>query len=251
MPQLHEILAVEKSLAKIAEKLRLETKRTFDKENLFKGFTKKLKMFKEQDQRLNESTYMKLETTVDENLNYLLPNVAKYWNTVLAKDRANQVAKADIVLNDGTVLAKDMPATFLLGLETKMGELRDVYNTIPTLAPGIDWVENTLERAGIYKDNNTSASFKTETKTEFVEASPATEFHPAQVVPVKNVNNIGEYKMVSECGMVSPLEKANRLTRFDEVFFAVKKARARANNTVIEKTPRVSEALFKYINTGT
>ena len=51
--------------------------------------------------------------------------------------------------------------------------------------------------------------------------------------------------------MVSPLEKANRLTRFDEVFFAVKKARARANNTDIEKTPRVSEALFKYINTGT
>lgn len=250
MAQLHEILAVEKSLGKVSSKLTLETIKTFGKENLFKGFTKKLLMFAEGDQRLNDTSTMKLESTVDENLNYLLSNVSKYWNAVLSKDKANQQAVADIVLLNGKVIAKNVPATFLLGLESKLGELRRLYEVIPTLAPGISWKENKLERAGVWKKDDEDVSFRTETLQEFVEASPATEQHPAQVIAVKNAKNVGTYTTVSECGMLSPLDKATRLTRFDEVFMAVKKARSRANNVPLDTTQRLSESLFSYINTG-
>lgn len=251
MTQLHEILAVEKALGKVSEKMTQESLQTFKKENLFKGFIKSLTMFADDEQRLNEHTSLKLETTVDENLDYLIPNIAKYWNTVLAKDLANQLAVADIVLENGKTIAKDVPATFLLGLETKLGALRQVFISLPTLAPGIDWRENTLERAGIWKNENADISFKTITLQEFVEASPATKEHPAQVVGVKNVKNVGTYSMLSESGMVSPLDKATRLERFDEIFSAVKKARSRANNAPVDTTKKVAQQLLEYINKGT
>ncbi|MCK5385791.1 MAG: hypothetical protein KAJ39_01310 [Gammaproteobacteria bacterium] len=246
--KLHEVLAVESSLEKVSKKLTGESIKTFGKENLFKGFTKELKMFSDDDQKLNETSHLELETTVGENLEYLIPNIAKYWNSVLLKDATNQVAKADIVLSDGTVLAKDIPATFLLGLETKLGELRKLYDAIPTLAPGIKWVPDELERKGIYTDENKSVSFKQETAQEFVEASPATKEHPAQVVGVKNIKNVGKYTTSSQSGMLSSLEKACKMSRFDELFVAIKKARMRANSVDVVTTERVAEKLFKYIN---
>ena len=46
---------------------------------MFKGFNKTLIMFGDNKQRLNEQSQLKLETTVDENLEYALPHIGKYW----------------------------------------------------------------------------------------------------------------------------------------------------------------------------
>ena len=250
MSKLHEVLAVEASLEKVARKLTGESIKTFKKDNLFKGHTRRLEMFDAENERLNETNHLKLETTVDENLSYVVKQIANYWNSVLVKDATNQNARADIVLSDGTVLAKDLPATFLLGLETKMGDLRTLYGAIPTLAPGISWVPDKLERKGIYKNEHDDVSFKTETAIEPLEMSPATKEHPAQVTASKVVKNVGKYITQSQSGMLSSSDLAERMSRFDDVFIAVKKARNRANNVDTVKTDHVAEKLFKYINQG-
>ncbi len=248
MTQLYEILAVESSLEKVSRTLTQESIKTFSKDNLFKGFTKRLEMFNEDDQILNESSFLKLETTVSENLTYLMPSISKYWRTVLSKDMANQSAIADIVLTDGYVIAKDVPATFLLGLESKLGELRKLYQALPTLAPGIKWEADELERKGIYTNITPDISFKTETKTEFVEISPATKEHPAQVTGVKNVKNVGKYTTNNQSGMISSFQKAETLTRLDEMLSAVKKARMRANDVKITPDPQAPITILGYIN---
>jgi len=248
MGKLHELLAVESSLEKATRKLREESIQTFGKENLFKGAIKRLIMFKDEDKNSETEEHIELVTTIDENLDYLVKPMAKYWNTVLSKELTNQQAKADIVLDDGTILAKDLPATFLLGLETKLGELRKVYESIHTLAPGFAWVKDELERHGVFKNNHDTVAFKTKKDLEFIVAYDATENHPAQIEKVENTINIGKYVTTVWSGLITPLDKAERLTRIDALLQAVKKARMRANNINIVKRDKMAEALFKYIN---
>jgi len=149
MTKLHEILAVESSLEKAATNLTAESIRTFSKDNLFSGEVKTLTMFREDEQNQNTTEVRKLETTVMENLEYLVKPVSDWLDVVLQKDATNQLAKADIVLSNGTVVAKDVPATFLLGLESKLNKLREMYLQIPTLEPGIEWC-NDGQRAQAY-----------------------------------------------------------------------------------------------------
>lgn len=79
--------------------------------------------------------HKEMVTTVHDKLDYMLnQHIVPYLDAVLQKERANQDAKADIVV-DGIVLAKDVPATFLLGLEEKLKRVHEVLDKIPTLAP--------------------------------------------------------------------------------------------------------------------
>jgi len=78
-----------------------------------------------------------MTTTVHDKLEYMFGSVAEWLDAVLQKERTNQEARADIILPDGSALATDIPATFLLGMESKLKELREVFLATPTLQPGI------------------------------------------------------------------------------------------------------------------
>jgi len=249
MTQLHEVLAVEASKEKVANKLVLESIRTLGKENLFGGQVRRLVMLDTEDEYLNGKEEVALTSTVDENLDYLVKPLADYWDVVLQKDNANQKAKADIMLN-GKCLAQNLPATFLLGLETKLNNLRKLYEAIPTLAPGINWDVDEQERAGTFKARNDLVTFKTEKDMEFKEASPATKEHPAQIAKLERTRNIGTYTTTKWSGMLTPLDKANRLARLDQLLNAVKQARQRANTVNIEAGGGIGTDLLNFINHG-
>ena len=248
--KLHEILAVEPALEKTARKLSEESIKTFSKVNLFNGSVKRLKMFTDGEDHLETEEIQTLTTTVDENIDYLLNPIAKYWDTVLAKERGNQAARADIVLEDGTILAQDLPVTFLLGLEAKLGKLRTVYEAIPTLAPGIKWVKDENERAGVLMNANDSVTFKTRKNLKFLVAYEATKEHPAQVRDIDDTVSVGSYTTTVQCGMISPLEKATRISRVDEALLAVKKARMRANAYKVETNEKVGRTILNFVNEG-
>lgn len=248
MTALHEILAVEKSLETTAQRLLTESNKTFKKADLFRGVTRELHMFKEEDKHLEQVEHMRLTTTVDENLNYLKKPLADYWDTVLRKDLTNQAAVANLILENGLILYKDVPATFLLGFEKKLRELREVYNNIPTLAPGVKWVPSTTERSGVYVDTDDKVQFKVTKDPEFRVVAEATPQHPAQVKEVARTVNVGRYTTTELSGMLSPQEKAKRLTRIDELINATKRARMRANKEPVPARPMLGDAVLKYIN---
>jgi hypothetical protein len=249
MAKLHEILAVEDSVAKAANALIEESKKTFAKENLFKGQVRRLEMFAEEDQNQNIEEHTKLETTVGENLEYLVKPLSDYWDTILQKDLGNQEAKANVILDNGDLLMDEVPAVWLLAMEGKLAKLRELYMAIPTLEPGYRWAPDEIERTGVYVMQDQPVAFKTKKDIEARVLYAATKEHPAQVKEVAVDKNVGKYTSTIWSGKIPSVEKAEILSRLDQVIRAVKQARMRANE---QKVPafHVAADLLHYIHTG-
>jgi len=243
--KLHETIAVESELANVDKKLREESIKTFSKESLFLGQLRELNMFDAASEHLNTTDRQELTSTVGENLDYLVPHIARHWDVVAQKDATNQAAIAEVVIDDRVIL-KGVSAMTLLGLETKLKELRKVFEAIPTLAPGVSWVVDDKERPGIYKTEYDEHSFKTEKDIQFKEASPATKEHPAQVAQLPTTTNVGKYDVTKWSGMYSPARKAQVLDQLDVLRNAIKRARMRANNTEIVDV-KLGKILLDYI----
>lgn len=246
MGQLHEALAVEKNHETASKKLMAESIKTLGKENLFNGQVKKLSHFDSENEHLNSTAGMRLESTVDENINYILPIIADHWDVVLQKDSTNQKAKSDIVIN-GNIIAANVPVTFLLGLEAKLAELRKVYSAAHTLPPGRDWTPDADAGEGVYKTATPDVTFREGKVQEFRVVYDATPEHPAQVVEVATTKKIGKYETSYQCGLWSPAEKAKRLKKLDQLLTTVKKARQRANSEEVVSAS-IAESLFAFIN---
>ena len=248
-PKLHEILAVEKDLMQTSKRLVAESIRTLNKDNLFKGSLKVTTIFDgSSENNLATSVadeHIKLETTVNENLNYALKEVARYWDAVLSKDLSNMGALADIIIDDN-VIAKDIPATFLLGLESKLHDLVQLFTAIPTLEPGRDWVLDDQAGENIYKDTHDRETFKTRKDKEFRSVAKATKEHKEDVRELDIVTNVGRIVQTNWCGMISSADKAGRIKRIMKMAVAVKQARQRANASPLVQR-QVAEDIFKYI----
>lgn len=246
MGELHEILAVEKSLETVAKKLLAESKKTMGKPQLFTGTNKQLKLFDDSLSHLETTDTVTLDTTVNENLEYTLDEVSKYWDAVAQKDLANQSACADVIV-DGDVILTDVPATTLLGLESKLNEIRKLFDSIPTLQPGKEWIiDEGNGKANVYMTSTPEIRHKTETVIDAKVLYEATKEHPAIVKEFSKVNVVGQSEIVTWSGMVSPYTKAKWLSRLEKVLVAVKQARQRANKQKVDII-EVADPIFKYI----
>jgi len=248
MAKLHENLAVEKTLQTTANKLIGESIKTLGKENLFLGMIKDFSYFDGALSEQSTTDVVNLESTVDENIDYVVPHIVNWYDSVLQKDLTNQRACADVVLPDGTVLAKELPATFLLGLETKLTALRELYMRIPTLAPGIPWQKDEANaKANVFHTSTPTKTFKTEKVIDFQVVVEPTDHHPAQIKEVMKVVNTGAYLTTKSSGMMPPVEKARRIENLDTLLVSVRKARTRANDTGLVKE-KVGQVLMDFIN---
>lgn len=243
MGKLHEILSVESDLKTTAEKLLQEAVDTFSKKDQhFLSLHKEYKADKEDELSLPEESKPMVET-VTKKLDYVAASQSKYFDCVLQKEIANTVAKSDLVLEDGTILAKGLPATFLLGLENKFKRIRALYEAIPTLSPGDEWQKDTT--TGNYRVREERIRTKKVMKNHLV--SPATEKHPAQVNVFQEDERVGVVTTVKESSMLSPKEKSDLIGRVDSIVQAAKKARMRANSVDVP-VESIGKGLFEYIN---
>lgn len=246
MSKLHELLAVENDVEKVSRKLVAESQKTLGKDNLFNGQVRTLTHFDAKDSLSDTVERTELTTTVDENIDYTIEALAEYYDVVFQKDLTNQQALADIVIDD-EVLVKDVPSTFLLGMEKKLNSLRDLYTAIPTLQPGIKWEVATDAGEGIFRTANDVVQFKTKKDIDFKEIAPATKEHKAQVVEYETTLNVGKYVTTKTSSMFTPLEKATRITKLDTLIKAIKQARNRANATEVV-TGKIGKVLLDFIN---
>lgn len=194
MAKLHEALAVEGNLEGLAKKVLAEAVGTFTKRtDHFTGFHKTLQMDEEGAMGVPDES-KELTTTVGDKLDYLEKHLVKYWDCVLQKEATNQVAKSDIVV-DGEVLANDVPATFLLGMETKLKNLREVYSFIPTLQPGVAWEkdESQNDQGRVWKASQPQEKIKTKRVSKSQVLYEATEHHPAQIDKWEEQERVGVF----------------------------------------------------------
>lgn len=246
-PKLHELLAIEGDHAATSTKILEETLDTFSKRvNHFRGSVRSTNYFDEQRAE-NENTveHDAMTTTVSDKANYMVGAIARHIDTALQKDMTNLGAVADLKVGD-TVIAKDVPATFLLRLEHQLKRLRGVYESIPTLEPGLEWEEDT-ENANTFRVHEKS-KFRTEKVEEHKVIVPATDHHPAQVSEYTKDVRVARIEEVKYSGMISPLAKSMILGRLDELTQAVKKARQRANAIEVSERQNLGKALFSHIH---
>lgn len=247
---LHELLAVEQGLAETANRITKEAIKTLStKQSIFQGLSKSHEIFNEDNQYLKQATeYKEVQSTVNEQTGFLGNELIKYWDVTLQKEEANQRAKADIVI-DGTTIATGIPSIVLLGMEKKLTSLLAVYNALPTLDAATAWEKDESNaKPDVFRTKHAEERQHTVTSRKFVEVSPATKEHKAQIVEQESIDNIGKYSITTFSGAISSHEKAKRLGNLTTLIRAVKKARQRANNTEVKTDLTFGKELLAFIN---
>ena len=247
---LHELLAVEQGLAETGNRVLKETTRTLEtKRSLFEGLSKAHEIFSDDEQHLVQATeYKEVQDTVDGQLDFLADELARYWDVGLQKEEANQRANADIII-DGNVLAENVPSIVLLGMEKKLEKLISTYTAVPTLDASKAWeVDPNYDKRGVFRTKYDRETQQTRVVKDWVEVSPATKEHKAQIVQDEKTEVIGKYIISEFSGAISSLDKAERLQRLTKLIRAVKSARQRANATEVNTELTFAKNLLDYIN---
>lgn len=248
MAKFHELISVEGDLDGTAKKVMEEAITTFKKAEYFIGGHKWLEMFddarKQEEEEFTE--HKEIETTVPEELAHVSDAVSRYYDAIAQKEATNQKAVASLEI-DGEILIEDAPATLLLGLESRLKNLRNVYDSIPTLAPGVEWVHHETKGKHIWKTKELEMRHKKEKSFKFQILVNATKEHPAQIEKWNIDVPIGNVKTDRWSGALSPAMKSKLLGRIDALIRAVKQARQRANTQEVEII-NVGQNIFSYIH---
>jgi hypothetical protein len=246
MAKLHEVLAVDADLEGKAKLVLDEGRKVFkDKPALFTGYARTYQPFTEDGIDYPEE-HQALATTVADKLKYIAQSITAWFDVLAQKEATNQIAFADIVV-DGVVLAAQVPATLLLGLESRLKMVRTVYESIPTLPMNTAWVEDVAKGEGVFSMVHPEEVFKTAKTTKSTVLYAATPEHPAQIDKWDETVNVGKYVKQVWSGMITPAHKAKLLERIDILIRAVKTARQRANSVEVVKL-NLGKQLMDFIN---
>jgi hypothetical protein len=248
-PTLGERLSIIKTTLATASAIVTETSGVFrGKHNLFTGESRTVKAFEDlRAQELNSTSTRNITTTVPDRLTYTFTALANAIRESASIDAANRKAAADIILDDNTVLAKDVPVATLIYLEGELPKWKnDIFLNVPTLTPGVDWVLDADSGKNIYKSKHPVQTKKTEKKSTILELSPATKEHKAQVVEKINDVACADIFDTSYSGMITSADKEELLTKFTKFEAAVKQARVRAN-AIQAPDHELGNALLSYL----
>ncbi len=246
MAKLHELLAVDSNLKGQAEKTRAELVQLFERKR--QHFSEKLVTFTPRGEGQSPVTdaQLDLQTTVKAELDAIKPFLSGAMDVSLQIAKANTEATADLVLENGQVLAAGLPATALLELEKRVSELRNVVVAIPTLDPTQGFRPDPDKGANIFRARDARTT-RTAKMQQVLTLAPATEKHPAQVQLISVDVPVGEVLTQEWSGLITPAQKADMLARVDMLARAVKQARSRANETVVDTNSKIGDSLLGFV----
>lgn len=237
MAKLHELLAAEKTPNSAWSTLYADTLKKFgNPAHFFEGHSKTLKMLEES--AANEAVEAQARdekpvvTTVYDTLQYALGVYAKAEDLQAQKNKTNQAAKATVMFR-GAPLLEDMPVDELLGLESRLGTLRQLMVAVPTLDATKHWERDEALVEGVYKTKYPEETTKTEKTLVPITLKEATDKHPAQVQTVNKDSVIGKFTTVRYSGAATAQQKAEAIKLIDELMVEIKQARMRANETEV------------------
>lgn len=244
--KLHELLAVENSLENQANKVRNELATTFEKKRHL--FEEKKIVFTpsgENGQTVVESQ-LDLQSTVAKELKWIQGHLAKALDASYQVAETNTTARADVVLEDGAILLKEVPATALLELEKRLNEIAALVNAIPTLDPAKGFNPDASRGVGIFQARTVNKTRTRKEKKVFVKYE-ATKEHPAQTELLDQDVVVGTVQEQEWSGLITPAQKAEYLARVETVARAVKQARSRANDAEVDKSKVIGNKILSYI----
>lgn len=223
------------------EKIVGDIYKLLQKPELFNGLNRTYRPKKEDgDQRPPETK--KISYSVKDLIDQVVKKWSDLWNLTATQDAANQIAKADIVVN-GVVILKQVPVTTLLFLEKQVTNLESFISKLPLLDAAEAWKF----------DDNTAAYRSSPTETVSSKKVPrnhvkyeATKEHPAQVEVFQEDIPVGTWAQTLFSAAIPATERQKYLERVKELRDAVKLSREHANMTAAEKV-HIGESIFNFV----
>jgi hypothetical protein len=237
MSKLHELLSVAGNLKSQADKVRTDLMETFEKKRQL--FGEKIVSFTPSLEGANTvvETQSDLQSTVPKELEWIAVHLAKALDIQYQISEANMEARADVVLEDGSVLLKLLPATQLLELENRLQEIQGLVVKVPTLDPAKGFILDTARGKGVFKAREVVKPRSKKVMKVLVKYE-ATKEHPAQTDVYNEDVPVGVILEQEWSGMITPAAKAEMLDRCEQVLRAVKRARSRANDLDVDVTSK-------------
>lgn len=237
MAKLHELLAAEKTPTGAWNQLFADTEKKFGNPvHFFEGYSRSLKMIQEtpankniEDQNREEKP---VTTTVFETLEYALDIFANAEDMQFQKNSTNRIATGTIMWK-GAPLVEDVPVDELLGLEARLGKMRQLWMKVPTLDATKHWELDNQAGQGVWVIKYPEETTKTEKQLIPVTLAKATDKHPEQVQAVPKDVVVGKFTTIKRSGEVTALQKANAIKQLDALLVEIKQARMRANETEV------------------
>jgi len=187
------------------------------------------------------NSYKAVALTAEDALKESMRLSVAALDVVATKDRTNQHANADVIVNK-SVLIGGAPVSHLLWLEKYLGEWRKSVSLVPVLNPTKKW---NLRDGGIYEtDPEDTQSFTKEVVPLVLH--PGTDKHAPQVQPIEKSVHVGHYTKTALSGAIYESRKKELLDRFDLVIAAVKDAIARANQAAVTEV-KEGEDLMRFL----
>jgi hypothetical protein len=246
-PKIHQLLAALGEIENEDKKIKDETEQVFGKaKELLDGYNKILVMHDEdrKNEEAGGAEKSEMTTTAMTRLKYMQPFVVRNMDAQLQRECANQLAKSDVTLPDGTVLP-DLPVTFLMWMEKECVRMRNLLAKAPTLDTTVRWrVDTDADKEGVRRTVDKVTANKQEMKKVPIELSPATKEHKAQVQLIDEQKIVGHYETERLTGRLTPAEKAAALSYWDTLLKEVKRAKSVANETVVTKV-EVGDKVFE------
>lgn len=250
MGKMHELLAVEKDIVGRANTIVTETIHTFKNKaaEFYTGRTKTYKPFDEADKELLPPESKELVDSVPAKLKYTFDKVAEEYDWLLQKELTNKTATADLIV-DGAVLGRNLPATFLLALESRLEKVRALILESPTLPNGLKWIPAPNLGKDVFTLETPLKTYRTRKTPYPMTLAEATKEHKAQVVEKERTDTVGEYTEQLFDARVTSHYKSDLLERVDKVLLEVRKAVRRANQVDIVEA-EIGKGLFGFILNG-
>jgi len=251
MPKLHEILAAEKIPTAAWKTMVQETLKKFKApDSFFHGHSKSLTMLDQEDPKskvieAQNRSEKPVTTTVAETLEYAFDLFARNEDTQLLKNLGNAEARGTIYLH-GAVLAADVPVDSLLGIESRLQEVKQLLLAMPTLDATKHWDRADHIGEYVWEIKYPEESAKTAKTAKAVTLSPATKEHPANVQLVHEDVPVGKFTTIARSGECTAAEKAEAIKNIDLIITEVKRARVRTNEIEV-KVATIGDKLVKAI----
>ncbi|TDD63877.1 hypothetical protein E1293_42300 [Actinomadura darangshiensis] len=241
MAKLNQIIAVEKGVKSRAQRELADVLRVLQKPALLSGISRVYRAKDEEGETLPpEST--KVQVKSEDALRDVARSLTRLFDVVATKDWANGEARADIVVDGQTILAR-VPVTYLLFLEKQLTDLNALIEKLPVLDAAEAWSYDESQDVWRTDPVETSRTKKVPRAHVLYEA---TDKHPAQVETFTEDVIVGTWTKVAFSGAL-PARRVNELRdRVDRLQAAVRYAREEANAAEVDDR-QAGDAVFAYL----
>ena len=242
MPKLNQINAIVSGRKSDTEKAVTELYKLIQKDTLFTGRERTYRPMDEVNGQKQPSESQRVQQRADDLIRQAVSKWIDLWNLIYTQDLGNQQAKADVVVEEKTLLAQ-VPVTFLLFLDKQVNDLETFLSKLPTPDPAEEWSHDA--NSGLLRSKSTE-SLRTSKEPTVIVKYEATKDHPAQTELFTKDVPVGTWTQILYSGCLTTDRKNALLDRVKKLKDAVKLAKEQANLQEVEKQ-KIADAIFGYV----